>query len=201
LNVTSLKLIQNTLADNIYTKNIIVGSVYRPPGTNISEFIDCLNPILDQISKQEKVAFIMGDFYINLLNNGKHKPTAEFIEHMFAHSYIPLITKPTRITDQSATLIDNIFTNNTYSTHQRHVGIMYTDISDHFPIYCFDTKLSIKKKDFLVKKRDINSLTIQNFKHILNSFDWTFLTEYTNRQVAYSAFHNTFLPIYDNCFP
>ena len=37
-----IEIDKNTLADNIYTKNIIVGTVYRLPGTNISEFIDCL---------------------------------------------------------------------------------------------------------------------------------------------------------------
>ena len=49
--------------------------------------------------------------------------------------FFPLITRPTRITSNTATLIDNIFTNhlNNYSFS----GLLFTDISDHLPIFCF----------------------------------------------------------------
>ena len=53
----------------------------------------------------------MGDYNINLLNYGKHNETNKFVDMMHAHSFISLINRPTRINQQSATLIDNIFTN------------------------------------------------------------------------------------------
>ena len=34
-----------------------------------------------------------------------------YVETIFSHGYIPMITKPTRITDFSDTLIDHIYTN------------------------------------------------------------------------------------------
>ena len=46
-----------------------------------------------------------------------------------ASGFYPLINKPTRITDSSATLIDNIFTN-VHNTETKS-GIWITDISDH----------------------------------------------------------------------
>ena len=54
----------------------------------------------------------MGDFNINLFNYDSHTKTADFINLMFSYSYAPFINKPTRITEQSSTLIDNIFVNN-----------------------------------------------------------------------------------------
>ena len=47
-----------------------------------------------------------------------------------------LITKPTRITSHTATLIDNIFTNNSYINNidESINGIIFSDISDHLPI-------------------------------------------------------------------
>ena len=53
----------------------------------------------------------MGDYNINLLNYDVHNNTAEFTDIMYANSFIPLVTRPTRITLSSAPLIDNIFTN------------------------------------------------------------------------------------------
>ena len=53
----------------------------------------------------------MGDNDINLLNYDVHNNTAEFTDMMYANSFMPVVTHPTRITQSSATLIDNIFTN------------------------------------------------------------------------------------------
>ena len=77
----------------------------------------------------------MGDFNINILNSQSHQPTNEFINLMLSNSMYPLISKPTRITSSTATLIDNIFTNNLELHVSRSSGILYTDLSDHLPIF------------------------------------------------------------------
>ena len=63
-----------------------------------------------------------------------HHQTADFIHNMFRpHMFCPTISKPTRITNYSATLIDNIITN----IHEYPIksGILYNHIADHFPIF------------------------------------------------------------------
>ena len=80
-----------------------------------------------------KVAYICGDFNVNLLNADTHKDTYNFSEMMCAHGLFPLIDKPTRIDIHSSTLIDNIFTNNVSCNCKR--GILMNDISDHLPIF------------------------------------------------------------------
>lgn len=59
----------------------------------------------------QKLILVRGDFNLDLLNPVKHKATYEFIDAMFSMNLFPLITKPSRITSHSATLVDNIFTN------------------------------------------------------------------------------------------
>ena len=53
----------------------------------------------------------MGDVNINLINMDKHTPTLDFIDTLLEHGMIPTISKPTRVTKNSATLIDNIVAN------------------------------------------------------------------------------------------
>ena len=67
---------------------------------------------------------------------------------------IPSVTKPTRVTNNSATLIDNIFTNNFKDSLKHHQGIFYNDISDHFPIYHLndDYDLKTSKENFVWKR-------------------------------------------------
>ena len=76
----------------------------------------------------------MGDYNINLLNVESHSPTADFNDTMFSYGFIPLITRPTRVTQSLATLIDNILTNQLVDLHNESMqGILITDISDHYP--------------------------------------------------------------------
>ena len=62
----------------------------------------------------------------------------------------PLITKPTRITSTSSTLLDHIITNITQNTLLP--GILRSDLSDHFPTFCFilldskPFKITVNKK-------------------------------------------------------
>ena len=52
-----------------------------------------------------------GDFNIDLLKLESHNSTKNVLDIMYSLSLYPLIDKPTIVTDSSATLIDNIFTN------------------------------------------------------------------------------------------
>ena len=77
----------------------------------------------------------MADFNIDLLRSDTNHQTTYFIHNMFANAFYPTISKPTRVTKQRATLIDNIITNiHEYSIKS---GILYNDISDHFPIFTY----------------------------------------------------------------
>ena len=73
------------------------------------------------------------DIYnINLLNYSGHSLTSDFVDLMHSYSFISLINRPTRITENSAPLIDNIFVNKpNLSSFQ---AILVTDISDHLPL-------------------------------------------------------------------
>ena len=105
---------------------------------------------------------------------------------MYAHAFVPLITKPTRITAHSATLIDNIFTNNTDTDRQQYPGILYNDISDHLPVFCFDKCISVNNEDIYIKKRIINDNSILDFKHRIQQPDWCTVTGCFNLKLTLS---------------
>ena len=125
-------------------KNVIVGVVYRPPGANIASFNDKMELILQRIDTSSKQARIMGDFNLNILNADSHAPTSQFVDIMFAHSMYPLINKPTRVTNSTATCIENVFSNHVTPTSKSIQGIFYTDITDHFPIFFIDISTTTK---------------------------------------------------------
>ena len=92
--------------------NIIVGTLHKHPSMDLTDFnSNYLNNLLEKVSKEQKSAFLLGDFNINLLNYNVHSPTNEFLDSLASNSFLPYILQPTRITSHSKTLIDNIFTN------------------------------------------------------------------------------------------
>ena len=60
------------------------------------------------IDKKNEI-FLMGDFNIDLLQYESHCNTDDFLNTMVFNLFLPYILQPTRVTDHSSTVIDNIF--------------------------------------------------------------------------------------------
>ena len=92
--------------------NIIVGVIYRHLTIDLIDFnCNYLNKLLENISKEQKSIFLLGDINVNFLNYNEHNQTNKFLDSLASNSFIPLILQPTRRTSHSNTLIDNIFSN------------------------------------------------------------------------------------------
>ena len=86
--------------------------IYRHPSIDLTDFNrNYLNKLLENISKEQKYIFLLGDFDVNLLNYNEHNQTNEFLDSLASNSFIPLILQPTTITSHSNALIDKIFSN------------------------------------------------------------------------------------------
>ena len=133
------------------------------------------------------------------MNVENHSKTGEFNDIMFAHHFIPVINKPTRVRDKSATLIDNIFTNNIETDSVQ--GIFYTDITDHFPIFYGCPSFHIESQPRYVTKRIYSDANIRKFNDLLQSYDWNQVYEINDTQSAYSLFHEKFQQAYLQSFP
>ena len=89
-----------------------MGIIYRHPSKDFTDFnCNYLNKLLENISKEQKSIFLLGDFNVNRLNYNEHNQTNEFLDSLVSNLFIPLILKPTRITSHFNTLVDNIFSN------------------------------------------------------------------------------------------
>ena len=123
------------------TKPIFVGIIYRPP--NNINFLECFNKALDDINLYNEI-FLLGDFNINLLHNGKYIlkenqaiqnriPSTSLVSHykLFCQIYSleQIIKHETRTTCSSSTLIDHILTN--FREKNSQIGVINIGISDH----------------------------------------------------------------------
>ena len=141
--------------DNNSQRNIIRGVIYRHPNANVETFMDYINQAIEKIHRENKCCLVMGHFNINLLNFDTHPITEDFINTFETHFFIPQILQPTRITDHSATLIDNIF----FNSIEHHVisGNILSDITDHLPCFLVINKLSTLPTKIKIYRRDYSN--------------------------------------------
>ena len=182
-------------------RNIIVCVIYRPPNTDTLVFIELFNDILDIIKREDKLCYILSDFNIYILNYDAHSATAQFMDTLYENAFFPLTNRPTRVTPTSATLIDNIFTNNLHSYEYVLQGVFVTDISDHFPVFHINYLYKGKEIESYTCKTNYSLRNKQNFRVALAEIDWNKLHAARDAQQAFTMFHSIFLKLYNEHFP
>ena len=115
--------------------------------------------------------YLMGDFNIDLLKYENRKYSQTLLQCMQSFSMLPTIDKATRVYESSATLMDNIFTNDL--TNNISSGNIVTDTTDHFSQVCIvnvnKQKLPHTKK---TKFRDYSSIDVNKFMNDLSAINW-----------------------------
>lgn len=166
--------IECVFVENIKSgKKVIVGTIYRPPNGNNIQFLTYIEDIVIELSSRVCDAiYICGDFNYIFLNMIDSEHCLNFANMMFSHYYQATITKPTRVSDDSCTLIDNIFVSNSVNLFS---GIVVCDISDHYIIFNVsrDFYRTTNTSPVLKKYRSHDIASLNNLATALLSHDFS----------------------------
>ena len=169
------------------SKPIIVGTCYRPPKQN--NFLELFDLILNKIRPECEI-IILGDFNICMKNKNSdiYKKYSNIL-NMYALEQ--LISKPTRISSSSSSLIDHILCNTSEKICQS--GVIEVGISDHFAIFC--TRKTTREhtgKQSTVRIRSLKHYTQEAFIEKLEQTDWSELYLCRNVNQAWEMFRKLF---------
>ena len=146
-----------------------------------------------------KSSYICGDYNIDLLKVKINPRFGEFFDHIFSSGFFSKITLPTRFTDQSVTLIDNVFSTN---IEEKEIsGILLNYISDHQLLFTYIENVSYIEKvpKFInIQKADqvlVDIFIINELKE-QNIYDHMHQPLYTNPNDSYEIFIRL-LPLFD----
>jgi hypothetical protein len=174
----------------------IVG-IYRPPDrARLADFnIALYNDVLSLFRPTDQI-ILTGDFNIDLFQLDDHGRT--FVENLQSNSFLPVISKPTHVSDNRASLLDHLWTN-----HLGRIisGVFDIDITDHKPIFAiftFNMRNEIIRKIF----RDHSRQSLEVLKNKIESLS------FNNQNGASTDFHakvhsfqHKIYEIYDECCP
>ena len=177
-------------------KILNIGTVYKPPHANRDLFIEKMSSICHNIGNNNPV-FLCGDFNIDILNDD----SLSFITMLSSYFLVPVISKPTRITENSISLIDNIFINLPGICYS---GILCNDISDHFPIFImyknlFDCQPCNTTNS--VQYRDVSDLNLELLIRNLENADFDYCDQQENVSEIFHRFYNHIFSAYMSACP
>ena len=150
-------------------KSLLIGTIYRHPKENMNNFIEDFSECLEKLASEDTTFYILGDINININESSKEALLVKKYTHAIISSgAVSLITKPTRVTDNSATTIDHIITNDV--NHDIVPRVICNSMTDHYPITCKLSKIPVSRKHFnMPVYRDKSKFCSEDFSEDLFS--------------------------------
>ena len=178
-----------------------ITNIYLPPANTTRASIDTLK----QLINSNETNYILGDFNINFLDDRPDQSEAspiEWIHEMNAEKRLfPLTLNPTRVTEKTATLIDNILTN-----ERKNIctGVIAAHIADHlypFVIIKDKEKKQHKNNPKMIKIREMKETNKKEFLTEIKNQTWEEIKQATTAHEKTEILHTIISNIYDECFP
>ena len=173
---------------------------YRSPSSENVTFLQNFQKMVNNISKHNSI--ITGDFNYNLFNVKHHQETENFYNDLISSSFSPIITKPTRITEQSSTLIDHIWIND-MTNDKIESKLLLTDITDHLPIMYIKYPMKNISGYTTTTYRQLKDENMFLFRNKLEEKDCLLTSSDLggNANDKVSNYFQIFGDIYNECFP
>jgi hypothetical protein len=187
-------------------KIFILTTIYRSPSNYNNTFMKKFENIVDKIRTSGHNSIITGDLNYNLINYRYHSDTETFYNICTSSGYQPAVTKPTRITTTTSTLIDHIWTNYNIEQNTTETHILVTDVTDHLPTLYIDHSFKPRAGYTTIKYNQINDRNIESFLkelaenettmlRIIEKEDSTAISKYNSYISEYTRLYNKHFPI------
>ena len=188
------------------SKANIIGNIYRVPKELLSDFHlfqEEFDEALELLRTIRSPIYLCGDYNIDLLKINTKDHYNTFYNNFTAAGYLPRISLPTRITNHSATLIDNIFSTELCNNDS---AVIVNHISDHQMICTYSTDtdknyyvprkrfIEIEKNDQQTLEKFLNKLKNSNITNLLN------LDENADPNLHFDLFMKHFMNLKQECF-
>ena len=93
-----------------------------------------------------------------------------FYNLLTTYGFLPLIINPIRVSNSSATVIDNIYSN--FSHYQHSSGNILMTISKHFSQFFSLSRAKVDLKDINIYKRNYSNFDYNSFRDDISIQKW-----------------------------
>ena len=182
------------------SKSCIIAAGYRPPGRERCDlFLNYFSSNIHTLQNLNENLIICGDYNLDFLQISNDAKIAEFYDSLNSIFMLPTITGPTRITENTATLIDNIFVSKPFNYSS---GIITLDLSDHYPIFLvyheyFDGLDKCNK----IKYRNINEESLLRLSNVFSNLSFDHIYNSDDCNYCLNLLDDAIMREFDRCCP
>ena len=193
-----------------YNKTKLLINTYRSPSRNVDKFTKLLDIVLRSLDRHSRKHIVFtGDFNVDLIKYEKDTTSQNLIAVFEKYGFVQLVSKPTRVTDHSATLIDHVYTNDIENTISCHV--LTLDISDHLAtlttlLLGTDTKKRDRNNSDRLRykqnqSRRFNEANNKIFENLIAEESWNEVISQDNCERQFEKFREIYTKHYDTAYP
>ena len=180
------------------TKKMFICCIYRAPNNPPDNYLTELNNVIAKLPNNSEF-ILLGDFNVDLSNNSRSSPK-QLLNNFSRKLHLDqLITKPTRITETSQTIIDLIFVNNS----QRIIrsDVISCSLSDHSLVFCVFKAGVPKAPPRTIEYRSYKHYNKQSFLQDLRDTNLTALLDERDTDATVNNLCQRFTDIADQHAP
>lgn len=153
----------------VHLNKTVVSVVYRPPTGDKATFFSFMEKLLPLTRSTSETCVIMGDVNVNMTTDEAWSLELKTLFSCYGCSNY--ITAPTRVTINSATLLDICVSN--LNECDIKSGVLIADLSDHLPVFCLIPKDPDKQNNDCKQRfcQIIRQNTLEQFRCLLQCID------------------------------
>ncbi len=191
-----------------FNKTKIIANVYRSPSRSVDNFNKLLDTILRNLDiHSRKHIIVTGDFNIDLIKYQNGLNCQNLIEIMSKYGFVQLVSRPTRVTDHSQTLIDHVYVNQINNTLS--CNVLTVDISDHLATlttialgsFSHSTNRSSNSTRHNIETRMFNEANNLRFKELIEEENWDDVCLSNDAELRYEKFCEIYTNHYNEAYP
>ena len=167
---------------------ILVGVIYKSPSISYKKYEE-ISEIIATITTKYSNVILLGDYNINFAK--PDLPETKFFNKEIVEPFglKQIVTKPTRITDKSKTLIDLILVNNPTMVKNTDV-IDLAGASDHCLVFLSYSVKRPKFKPKTIMRRDFRNFSECKFNEDIDNVPWGNVNVFENNNELFQSENN-----------
>ena len=114
------------------SSKLILSCIYNAPAVGVKTFLKDIDLVLTSTNEYSHLVCVIGDMNIDLLQQSSDQK--QYISILNGNGFVQILDEPTRITDETKTLIDHILVKKC-DQNVVNGGVLKSAITDHCATY------------------------------------------------------------------
>lgn len=177
-------------------KATILLCCYRSPAGKDNLFFEKIVDVMEHICGPKTQVILCGDFNFDAF---KSKNFNNLCDALSSFGLVPVVGWPTRVTDATCTLIDQIFVSKNIDVNC--CSVLDNAISDHRTVFLDLMRSAPGPRGVGCIGRSFSLTAICRFGSGLGDIDWSDLYAVEDLDTAFDLFFNKFIHLFNDVFP